>query len=50
MLTFVNLCMKVVDLNPSVAALFTALVFSVSVCLCGFSSVPLDEFPVFEQM
>lgn len=25
-------------------------VFSVSVCLCGFSPVPPDKFPVFEQM
>lgn len=51
MFTFVSLCMKVVDLNPSVAALSTVLVFSVSVCVCvGFSPVPLDKFPVFEQM
>uniref|UniRef100_A0A674NCU0 non-specific protein-tyrosine kinase n=1 Tax=Takifugu rubripes TaxID=31033 RepID=A0A674NCU0_TAKRU len=35
MLTFVSLCMKVVDLNPNVAALSTVLVFSVSVCLRG---------------
>lgn len=38
MLAYVSLCMKVVDLNPSVAALSTVLVFSVSVWVFTSSS------------
>lgn len=29
---------------------YSPCIFCVCVCLCGFSPVPLDKFPVFEQM